>query len=384
MSRADNTLLLRLAGPMQSWGTSSRLQVRRTDPYPSKSGVLGMILCAKGVRREDSAAKLEGLSQLAMGVRVDRAGTLGWDYHTAGAKIGIWQADRKKLKRTASTGEYETLLSRRQYLYDASFLVALQSDEDEVNACARALDDPVWPVFLGRKCCVPSEPILVGTGFYDTMIDALSSVPWRPRMDAVHGNDRSRSKTLNTFVEHLPGTPPPEGARLVHDVPRVFGFHNHGSRWVVAGTVSVPVEQVMHVFKPQTGRRPVDYTSAQWKAARSSRLSLDSNLCVFCKSPAVQVHHVDYANVGSETDADLRSLCKDCHDACTMLEYGRNMRTQRIDPSDPELRLDILRQLDRLHRERRRGRRRELLESGRTLDMGLLHDVMDSSAKEGF
>ena len=36
-----STLLLRLAGPMQSWGTDSKFDVRRTGREPSKSGVIG-------------------------------------------------------------------------------------------------------------------------------------------------------------------------------------------------------------------------------------------------------------------------------------------------------------------------------------------------------
>lgn len=35
-------LLLRLAGPLQSWGTSSRFTRRATDRAPSKSGVIGL------------------------------------------------------------------------------------------------------------------------------------------------------------------------------------------------------------------------------------------------------------------------------------------------------------------------------------------------------
>ncbi len=175
-----------------------------------------------------------------MGVRVDRAGTLDWDYHTAGAKIGIRMA-KGGIKRTASTGEYETLLSRRQYLYDASFLVAVQGDASTVNACASALNNPVWPSFLGRKCCVPAEPVYVGTGEFDTITDALSSLPWRPRITAIDRSDRGPTCTLDAFIEHVPGSPPPPDARLVHDVPQAFGFNSHSSRWVVAGKVTVPV-----------------------------------------------------------------------------------------------------------------------------------------------
>jgi len=382
MTSADNTLLLRLAGPMQSWGTSSRFQLRRTDAYPSKSGVLGMLLCARGISREESPKEVEPLTALRMGVRVDRGGIADWDYHTAGARIGIRKAEGG-IKITQSTGEYETLLSRRQYLYDASFLVALRGAADAITACARALDSPVWPIFLGRKCCVPSEPVFVGIGSFETMSEALSSVPWTLRIDAIDRYESDVTRTLDTFVEHPHDVPAPPGARLVYDVPRTFGFYSHAPRWVVAGQVTVPVAKSIQPRSYDVGRRRVDYNSPQWKAARLSRLKLDHYLCVFCKSPAKEVHHVDYTNVGCETDADLRSLCQLCHDACTMLEYGNDMRTRRVDPSDPAQRQEFLRQINRLLMKPRLGRRRELLETTRKASGDFFHDLPGSSAEEG-
>jgi CRISPR system Cascade subunit CasD len=375
----ENTLFLRLAGPMQSWGTSSRFQLRRTDAYPSKSGVLGMLLCAMGVRREDSPQALEPLTPLRMGVRVDRVGTFDWDYHTAGAKIGIRSADGK-VKKTASTGEYETLLSRRQYLYDASFLVALQGDADAVSACAGALDDPVWPVFLGRKCCLPAEPVFAAMGAFDSLSAALSSVQWRARIEVIDRDDWKTIRTLDTFMEHAAGSaPPPPGARLVHDVPRGFGYYNHGARWVVAGQVTVPVGSPMHPPGDNRAARHDPY-GPEWDCLRLKRLTLDNYFCVFCKSPAVDVHHLDYGDVRPET---LRSLCKMCHDACTMLEYGQDMRTRRIDPADPAQRPAILGQIGRLLAERRLGRRRELLETARTAATEFFDEMTESSSREG-
>ena len=116
-NHSPNTLFLRLAGPMQSWGVSSRYEIRRTQPYPTKSGVLGMILCAMGVRREDSAPALKKLKSLLMGVRIDLAGTSGEDYHTAGAGQGVRKAEGG-VKRTEPTKKIEIQLSRRHYLYD--------------------------------------------------------------------------------------------------------------------------------------------------------------------------------------------------------------------------------------------------------------------------
>lgn len=364
MSNKDNTLLLRLAGPMQSWGTSSRFQLRRTDLYPSKSGVLGILLCARGVGREDSKAALEPLNRLLMGVRVDLCGTIGWDYHTAGAKTGIRQAENGKPKITQSTGEYETLVSRRQYLYDASFLVALMGDMSTIDACARDLDDPEWPIFLGRKSCVPGEPVFIRTGRFDTLTAALESLPWRPRLDSIDNNDQLEKRTLDIYIEHPHGSSPPEGAKMVHDVPTAFGFYSHDPRWVVKDRVTVTVGEAIQMLQADA-RRGDPYSNHFKEVARPSRLRLDHHLCVFCKSPATEVHHVSYENAGHETDSDLCSLCEICHDACTMLEYGRDMRAHRMDPSDPAQRPKILCQIERLLKERRHGQRRKLLRTAR-------------------
>jgi len=76
------TLLLRLAGPMQSWGTQSRFDHRDTGLEPSKSGVVGLLCAALGRPR---AADGSDLAALRMGVRVDREGVLKVDYQTAGS-----------------------------------------------------------------------------------------------------------------------------------------------------------------------------------------------------------------------------------------------------------------------------------------------------------
>ena len=65
-----STLLLRLAGPMQSWGTDSKFDVRRTGREPSKSGVIGLVAAALGIARQDRQA-LQTLNDLRFGVRVE-------------------------------------------------------------------------------------------------------------------------------------------------------------------------------------------------------------------------------------------------------------------------------------------------------------------------
>jgi CRISPR system Cascade subunit CasD len=354
---------------MQAWGTGSRLQIRRTDMHPSKSGVLGMILCAMGVSRDAASSIVGSLARLEMGVRIDRPGVLDWDYHTAGAKFGIRQA-KGGVKLTATTKEPETLLSRRQYLFDSSFLVALRGNSHDVAQAEHALRNPVWPVFLGRKCCVPTEPVVAGTGDHLSLRAALESMPFY-----TDPFSREERVELEAILEHTAESPPPKNGRLVHDVPRTLRNPSHGPRWIYPTTVTVPCSR-----SPRRGQmRPkgtrVDYTSDQWKSIRRARLDFDNSLCVFCKSAAQEVHHVTYENVGKERLEDLRSLCRICHDACTQLEYGGDMRQHRIDPTDPGQRESILLQIERLMTSRRIGRRLAILETTRSAVPNFLSDT---------
>src|ERR1019366_10448139 len=103
MSAVDTgTLLLRLAGPMQSWGLDSRFDdLRDTGLEPSKSGVLGLVCAALGKPGDDQPGYWPSLAELVslrMGVRVLREGTLRVDFQTAGGgefgrkSYGVWKA----------------------------------------------------------------------------------------------------------------------------------------------------------------------------------------------------------------------------------------------------------------------------------------------------
>jgi len=161
------TLVLRIEGPMQSWGISSRFTERDTGLEPSKSGIVGLICAALGRSRE---ADVSDITALKMAVRVDREGHLSSDYHTA---LDVPRADG------SSSG---TLVSHRQYLADACFLVALEGERNALDTVENALKDPVWPLFLGRKAFLPSSPILLEDGIVNSGIEeTLASAPWLGR-----------------------------------------------------------------------------------------------------------------------------------------------------------------------------------------------------------
>ena len=343
-----NTLLLRLEGPLQSWGDQeSKFVVRRTGDAPTKSGVMGLLCAALGVPRAQARQELVGLNGLRMGVRIDRPGTRWWDYHTVGAGM------KMRIAKAQEKTKPGAMVTRREYLCDASFLVALQGDGGLIPRLRAALLSPVWPLYLGRRSCPPTVPLLGRAGEADTgefldLAAALRSVPWCRRTA-----DDQVPESAEMILEWRPTGPgevAPPDAEVWYDVACSFDVPGHEARFVVRQRCPVGGGEgiVVHGTPRQNSAPPplrprADYGNGEYRRRREQRLNADNHLCVFCKSPANTVQHVTYRRAGgNETQEDLRSLCRLCHDAVTMLEYGLGMGLDRIDPEDPDFREKII------------------------------------------
>jgi len=185
------TLLLRLEGPMQSWGYRSRFDYRDTALEPTRSGVIGLVCAAMGIARGEDISRFDAISR--MGVRVEREGKVERDYHTV---LNVIKAD--------GSGT-DTVVSLRDYLADASFTIGLESNKrDLLDEIAKALLSPIWTLFLGRKAfplAVP--PIIEPTN------------PVKPGMLEEHLlNGESNSRVI---LESL------DGERTQNDSPLCFG-----------------------------------------------------------------------------------------------------------------------------------------------------------------
>nr|WP_290665155.1 type I-E CRISPR-associated protein Cas5/CasD [Ardenticatena sp.] len=213
-----HTLLLRLMGPMQSWGVSSRFTVRDTGREPSKSGVVGLLAAALGRPRH---APITDLAALRMGVRVDREGRVEVDYHTA--------QDVYK----ASGGIKATEVSRRYYLADAAFLVGLEgNDLEQLRHLHAALRNPAWPLFLGRKAFVPGAPIWLADGLRagEPLEDALCTYPLL--------TTRHSGPTLRLVIED------PNGPVVRPDQPISFAERRFAPRYVRFTSCPIPADGV--------------------------------------------------------------------------------------------------------------------------------------------
>ncbi|MDO4174468.1 MAG: type I-E CRISPR-associated protein Cas5/CasD [Eubacteriales bacterium] len=193
------TLLLRLAAPLQSWGVDSKFETRRTGREPSKSGVIGMVAAALGLRR-DQMEELQALSQLRFGVRVDQEGSLLRDFHIAQAQKASY-------------------LTYRYYLEDAIFLVGLESEDISLlQQLDDALRHPVFPLFLGRRSCPPTFPLVLGIRETE-LVNALRGEPWliSPSRQA------KASPNLRLITDATPGQ---QSFAIQRDVPVSFDPHH--------------------------------------------------------------------------------------------------------------------------------------------------------------
>lgn len=369
---ATNTIFLHLEGPLQAWGSRSKFVIRDTDDVPTKSGILGMISCAKGVRRSDSHHMLQRLNTLTMGVRIDRPGSVWSDYHTVGAGVGMLTAEGE-----LKTGAKGTLITRRYYLCDASFLVALQGHADLICQVHEALQAPEWPVFLGRKSCPPARPILLygkedgePLGAFDDLDAALSGRPWRPRFkgdDAPYGAvpRAGENITLDAVLEWRATSQEPHvptDAEPCQDVAVSFDPPVHHPRYLVRRPLTVMVGEPSQTACPPPPRARANYRNEEYRRQRDRRLTNDHGLCVFCKQPATTVQHITYRRAGGdETPDDLRSLCALCHDAVTMIEYGLGMGLDRINPEERHWREAIITKRNEIIRFRSIENRRRAL-----------------------
>jgi CRISPR system Cascade subunit CasD len=221
-----SVLLLRAAGPMQSWGTQSRFQVRDTGREPSKSGVLGMLCAALGRPR---SAALDDLSALRMGVRVDREGRVARDYQTV---QNVIQADGSGHRNQQSS---------RYYLADAAFTIALEGDDDGfLSDLDYVLANPAWPLYLGRKAFVPGVPVRFPEGSLRkgaNFEQALRECPWWLEDGEPEGEH------LRLVLER---DGPDDCTEVRNDVPLTFESDRRKFRLRYVATNWLPVGELAH------------------------------------------------------------------------------------------------------------------------------------------
>ena len=179
------TILLKFAGPMQSWGTDSHFETRHTDLYPSKSAVIGLIGAALGIRRDDKS--ICDFDSLKFAVRVDQEGSLLKDYHIA--------------RKYKNSGDFDrTYVTERYYLEDAVFVVAISHEDDNfIEKIYEALKRPYFQMFLGRRSIPVLADFILGN-FDGDIRTVLEKCEWQAK-DYYKKRYNTSQKSLDIYCD---------------------------------------------------------------------------------------------------------------------------------------------------------------------------------------
>lgn len=228
-------VLLRLEGPLQSWGDVAVDQRRPTAAFPTKSALTGLLASALGWSYRDGARINSLQDAVEYAVREDRQPQLLRDFQTAflGREAGGWTHWGYEA-RGGGAARKGTHLLEKSYLADGSFLVALSiaSGPVTLDELEQALERPAHTLFLGRKACLPSRRFYEGRAIGATAREVLEDTPVRDEYD---------QPPLRCWAEPTEDDP----GVLALEVWDRRDFESDlfaGSRWVVETTVEPTVE----------------------------------------------------------------------------------------------------------------------------------------------
>lgn len=220
--------LLWLEAPLQSWGHDSRFGRRSTLPFPTRSGLMGLLCCASG-RGGEQREWLERMRPMTLEVIAyaldgQPPAPMLRDFHMAGSGYDLadpWQnllvPKKSDGGKPVGTG---TRLTYRFYLQDIAFAIILELPEGMEAGIEETLCRPVWPICLGRKCCVPTD--IIWRGLYPG-----------PDSASIAAGEIAAAKNRHEIFRVVEGKREEGESRILADVPICFGpYKEYGDREV--------------------------------------------------------------------------------------------------------------------------------------------------------
>lgn len=179
-------IAIHLSAPLIAFGGAMVDNRGVIRPFPALSMVTGLLANALGYRHADGAALQRLQDRLQLGVRCDYAGDSLCDFQTVQLDQDFLNADKvgwttRGAIEARGGGEKKTHLRYRDYWADASYtaVVRLNPAEEEpcLEAIADALQRPARPLFIGRKNCLPTQPLFGGIIEAESLEKALHHAP---------------------------------------------------------------------------------------------------------------------------------------------------------------------------------------------------------------
>lgn len=165
-------LALWLEAPLQSWGASAKFYRRSTLSFPTKSGILGMILCGIGAtgKQHFMLQNFVDLDQTVLSYKkknlLNQSIPVLEDFQVIGAGYDSnhkWESLHiPKTSTGAKPSSGGSRLSYKYYLQNAYFGVIVEIPDNLKLTIERALTMPYYGIYLGRKNCIPTDFVYRG------------------------------------------------------------------------------------------------------------------------------------------------------------------------------------------------------------------------------
>ncbi|MDN5938812.1 MAG: type I-E CRISPR-associated protein Cas5/CasD [Salinisphaera sp.] len=176
--------MLRFDAPLMSFGGVLVDQHNRTDRFPGRAMLTGLIANALGWHHGDAGALNALQSRIEYAARWDVSPDALRDYHTVDlgqphlAEPG-WTTRGLPEHRDGGASKKQTHQRYRHYWANGvlTLALALRDSEPDIDAVASALTCPARPLFLGRKTCLPATRLVLGMRDADNTLAALAAEP---------------------------------------------------------------------------------------------------------------------------------------------------------------------------------------------------------------
>lgn len=191
-----DVLLLRFDAPMMSFGTVAVDAIGHTSPFPGRSLLTGLLGNALGFDHRDGDRLTQLQTRIHHAVRRDAGGEVRTDYQTVDLgqdflldEVAWTSRGRLDPRGGSAENKVGTHIRRRDYLVDSVFTLALTltaaGESPDIDALEAALRRPARPLYLGRKCCIPSSPLLIQRIRAPSLRQAVreAPAPTMPRRD---------------------------------------------------------------------------------------------------------------------------------------------------------------------------------------------------------
>lgn len=180
-----DALILRFDAPLMSFGGVMVDHHNVTDRFPGLSLFAGLLANALGWSHGDGAKIGMLQERLIVASRWDIEPEAIVDYHTVdlGQPKMIapgWTTRGVLEHRDGGAAKKGTHIRYRHYWANGvlTAVLALADDaEPDFAVLESALSQPMRPLFLGRKTCLPNSPVLVGRESGEDVLAILKAVP---------------------------------------------------------------------------------------------------------------------------------------------------------------------------------------------------------------